>query len=331
MSLSSTDPDLLHIDYTAVADHASWDIALTASQDAALACAQKQVTAQRMTIPYDGGWMRVMAADVASMGIFGYKEFHLAGDNSVRYCVHVFETATGRPLGVVDAALITPLRTAATAAVAVRHLAGEGSALRLGVVGSGAEAVAGVAALNEVVKLTEVRVTSRRESNRAAFVTKVAEQTGLTATPHPNLADALADTDLVYVATNSGGDVVLRAADVRHVPLIASIGSTLPVQRELDGAILSDASRVVVDTPDVLEESGDALDARATGLVADRVELLGTILEHEQPGELGTTVYKSIGSPEQDVVLAAALLGAASKRDFGQRITPLSTPKMNLP
>ncbi|MFE4422482.1 hypothetical protein [Streptomyces sp. NPDC056817] len=330
MTLGPADPHPLHVDSAAITQHITWDIARTAAREAALTRARGQATTQRLTLPYAGGWMRLMAAEVSALGIFGYKEFHLASDNSVRYCVHVFDTASGRPLGMVDAAWVTTLRTAATAAVAIGHLMDTDAPTRLAVVGSGAEALAGVAALHGVLTLDDVRVTSRRETNRAGFVRQVARRTGLTATGHAEPATALDGADLVYAATNSGGQVVLRGADVTHIPVIASIGSTLPNQRELGGEILAGAARVLVDTPDVLHESGDALEARDAGLTPERVELLGTALQQERGEVEAMTVYKSIGSPEQDLVLAAAILDAAATCGFGRRIAPLSAPKVNL-
>ncbi|MFB7574854.1 hypothetical protein [Streptomyces sp. NPDC056165] len=330
MTLGPADPHPLHVDSAAVAQHITWDIARTAAREAALARASGQTTTQRLTLPYAGGWMRLMAAEISTLGIFGYKEFHLAADNSVRYCVHVFDTASGRPRGTVDAALVTTLRTAATAAIAVGHLMDTGASTRLAVVGSGAEALAGVAALHGVLTLDDVRVTSRKEANRTAFVRQVAQRTGLTATAYAEPAAALEGADLVYAATNSGGRVVLHGTDVTDIPVIASIGSTLPGQRELGGEILAGAARVLVDTPDVLHESGDALEAHDRGLDPDRVELLGTALQQGQGKVEAMTVYKSIGSPEQDLVLAAAILDAAATGGFGRRIAPLSAPKVNL-
>lgn len=330
MKFRFADPEPLHVDSTAITEHVTWDIALAAARSAAQARAEGQVASQRLTLPFAGGWMRLMAAEVASLGIFGYKEFHLAADNSVRYCVHVFETATGRPLGMVDAALVTTLRTAATAALAVECVAGPRSPVRLGVVGSGAEALAGVTALSKVVKLDGVRVTSRREANRAAFVGKVADQTGIAVEPHADLAGVFDGVDVAYVATNSDGEVVLRGTDVRDVPMIASIGSTLPSQRELGGEILVDAARVIVDTLDVLDESGDALEAREAGLTRERVTLLGEALRQDRQETEAMTVYKSIGSPEQDLVLAAEILAAGAERGFGRRVVPLAAAKVNL-
>jgi alanine dehydrogenase len=332
MKLQHSDPPPLHVRSEDIEAHVGHAIALAAARRSALALADGKVQTRRATLPFENGWMRLMAAEVSSLGIFGYKEFHLADGGSVRYCIHVFDTASGRPIGIVDAALVTTLRTAATAAVAVEHLVGTGNPVRLGVVGTGAEAFAGVAALNTVAKLDEVRATSRRPANRDAFAEKVRDETALRVTPCESVEEALADVDVVYVATNSGGRVVLRQEQVAQVPVVASIGSTLPVQRELSGEILIAADRVIVDTLDVLAESGDAIEAGEAGWARDSVVLLGDALSEESPaaGPDTRTVYKSIGSPEQDLVLAAAILDAAEANGFGRRVDALSAVKVNL-
>jgi alanine dehydrogenase len=330
-TIKSIDAPPLHVSSQDIAEHVSWSLAIDAARESALAAADGDIDVQRATLKFEGGWMRLMAASVSSLGIFGYKEFHLTADGSVRYCIHLFETASGRPIGMVDAALVTTLRTAATAAIAVEHIAGSGAPIRLGVVGSGAEALAGVAALAEVVKLDGVSVTSRNPVNRSSFVESVKATVGLRVEPYATVTEALAGVDLVYSATNSGGRVVLELADVVDVPFIASIGSTLPMQREIAGDILSTADRIIVDTDEVFDESGDALEALESGLDRHRAELLGAALRSDVlPDRTRRTVYKSIGAPNQDIILASMILAKAESTGFGRRIEPLSAVKVNL-
>lgn len=329
--LTTTDTPPLHISSADIATRVSWPLAIEAAHTSALAAAEPGTEVRRTTLPLDGGWMRVMAASVPSAGIFGYKEFHLTGNKSVRYVIKLFDIESGRPLGILDAALITTLRTAATAAVALEQIMGGKAPVRLAVVGTGAEALAGLEAVTQVLDLQHVTVTSRSEANRVAFVGSAQDRVGVEVLPFPTLAEALDRADVVYVATNSGGHVVIEESDVASVPVIASIGSTLPAQRELAGAVLSTADRIVVDTDEVFDESGDALEALELGLDRSRARLLGQVLtDPEGPAPGGTTVYKSIGSPLQDLVLGAAIVRAAEDEGFGRRIDPLSAVKVNL-
>jgi ornithine cyclodeaminase/alanine dehydrogenase-like protein (mu-crystallin family) len=115
------------------------------------------------------------------------------------------------------------------------------------------------------------------------------------------------------------------------VSFVASIGSTIPLQRELHADVLTGAACVVVDTWDVLEESGDAIAATELGLDRDRVMLLGGMGVRSWQDASGQVVYKSIGSPEQDLVLAHRILDVAQHTGhFGRAMEPLSTIKQNL-
>ncbi|MFC5209573.1 hypothetical protein ACFPM0_23835 [Pseudonocardia sulfidoxydans] len=280
-------------------------------------------------LAYAGGWLRLMAAAVPTAGVVGYKQFHLADGNKVRYTVHLFDLATGSPIGIVDAALITTLRTAATAAFAARTFFGAGAGpLTLAVVGSGAEAEAGVLALGHLQELKSVRVFSRSVENRSRLAARLGHD-GLEASAADSVHEALAGADLVYVATNSGGQVVLCHEDIAHLPFVASIGSTLPAQRELDSEVFLRAGRIVLDTFDALKESGDLIAARERGFRGDGVRLLGD-MEPGAPDIAAPTVFKSIGSPEQDVLLAHAIIQRAAADGFGTRIAPLQSVKVNL-
>lgn len=319
----------LTVDSFDVADNVRQVIALDAARIAARARAAGELSDGRITLPYEGGWIRIMAAVLPGVGIVGYKEFHLSPGNVVRYAIHLFRLSDGSPLGVVDAALTTPLRTAAGAAVAAENFFGLKASVRLGIIGSSSEAIAGARALAEVLSVEHVCVTSRSTANREKFATKVSEELGIEVSTASSAAAAAQGRDLVYVATNSGGRVVASLRDLRDVPFVASIGSTIPQQRELDGDVLAGADAVIVDTMEVLEESGDAIAAAAVGLDRSRVLLTGD-MPSRQWDRSGLTVYKSIGSPEQDVVLGYAILQAAANEGFGRVVRPLSAIKQNL-
>ena len=77
---------------------------------------------------------------------------------------------------------------------------------------------------------------------------------------------------------------------------------------------------VVIDTPDLLDESGDALAARAAGtLDPQEARELWTFLETGPRGE-ARTLYKSIGSVEQDLGLAALIHRRCEERGLGETV-----------
>lgn len=309
-----------------VAQHISPATAIEAARVAASAQCQPDTAVGRLTLPFPGGWMRVLGASVPDLGIFGYKEFHL-NDGRVRYAIHLFSIADGRPLGIVDGALTTPLRTAGAAAAAAVAYYHDPRPLHVGVIGSGTEARAGLRALATALPIASAAVTSRSDENRRHFATDMSTELDLDVSTAPDVSAVSKARDIVYIATNSGGRVVAGLDALGDVPLVLSIGSTLPEQRELDAKVVAGAACLVIDTFDVLRESGDVL---AAGDVLDRnrVVALADYLDAPRRPE-GPTLYKSIGSPEQDVVLAARILEAAATSGFGREIEPLTDVKRN--
>lgn len=328
MSIEVEQGPLLVVDSDDVRRFATPALAREAAVRAAHAQQRDDTHVGRVTLPFPGGWIRLMGASIPAMGVVGYKQFHLAGAGLVRYAVHLFAIEDGRPLGIVDGALLTPLRTAgAAAALAASYFRDGSRRLRVGIIGSSTEAEAGLTALVDALPVADVRVTSRRATSREGFATRMSEALDVPIEPVPDATALAVDTDVVYVATASGGHVVVDRPALSPVPLVLSIGSTLPEQRELDGPVMGEADLLVVDTPDVFHESGDAL-AAGCQLDDDGVRLLGDYLA--DPGSpIDQTVYKSIGSPEQDIVLAATLLELAEERGFGTLRDPLVAVKRN--
>jgi alanine dehydrogenase len=308
------------------------ELALDAARTAARVRRDPASEIKRVNFRLPGGWMRVLGAALPSIGVFGYKEFHYSPGGTLRYAIHLFATDDGRPLGIVDAALITTLRTAASATAAATAYYGEqvDRPLTVGVIGSGAEAEAGLRALASALPLAGARVSSRNEANRQAFADRMGAELGVPVAPVETAAAAAHAADVVYLATNSGGRVVADRDDLAGVPLVLSIGSTMPDQRELEGKVLAEADVLIIDTPDLLEESGDALDAAGAGLDRSRVRLLGDYLD-SAPVRAGRTVYKSIGSPEQDLVLAKSIVDHLDDQQIqGRVIDSLTDIKRNL-
>jgi ornithine cyclodeaminase/alanine dehydrogenase-like protein (mu-crystallin family) len=130
---------------------------------------------------------------------------------------------------------------------------------------------------------------------------------------------------VLYVATSSHHTAFLSAADVAEVGLVAAIGSTQPVHRELFGDVFAAAGRVVVDTPDATHESGDCIEAAGAGWDTGSVQLLGDYLGAPAGDRSGRTVFKSIGSVEQDLVLAHHLLRAAEEHERGTLVDPVGS------
>ena len=294
---------------------ATMPLALVAAEEAARLVARGDIVTGRVQVNGPVAWMRVLAGMVTELDLLGYKEFHRVGRH-VRYHVHLYRESTGEILGVVDGRRITSLRTAATAAVAVKHWAG-GTNVRVGVIGSGEEAREGLRALAGAVRVTQAAVFSPTQNNREAFATEMTAELDLEVLSASRQVDAIAGCEVVYVATSSHNEPLLRAEDVGGVGILAAIGSTQPIHRELAGGVFLAAARTVVDTPDATHESGDCIEAASLGWSPSAALLLGEYLRQDPATNDGLTIFKSIGSVEQDLVLAHRLLVSARESQNG--------------
>ena len=295
-----------------------------AAQSAALAGTDGLHTGR---VQVNGGvaWMRILAGIVDELDLVGYKEFHRV-ERRVRYHVHLFRASTGDPLGVVDGRRITGLRTASTAAIGARHWAGDRS-IRLGLIGSGEEAKEGIRALTGALTVPEAVVWSPTPANREAFAAAMQQETGVPVRAVESQSEVYASSDAVYIATSSHHEPFIGYSDVESLGLVIAIGSTMPVHRELRGDVFTHAAEVVVDTPDACHESGDCIEGTEQGWDSSGAVLLGDYITRE-PTRDGTTVIKTIGSVEQDLVLAYHLIQAAERLDRGIVIDDVSSLRM---
>lgn len=295
---------------------ASVGLGLRAAEEAARTAVSGAAVTGRVQVNGPVAWMRILAGAITPLDVIGYKQFHRVGDH-VRYHVHLFRESTGEPIAVVDGRRITSLRTSATAAVAARHRLGD-RPVQLGVVGSGEEAWEGLRALAGALNLESVDVFSPTEANRLRFAERARTELGLAATAVGSSPEATRDHDAVYAATSSHHTPFLTADQVAGVGWLGLIGSTMPVHREAQGEVFLAAAEVVVDTPDSVHESGDCIEARELGWDHTAAVLLGAHLDAEARRS-GMTVFKSVGSVEQDLVLALHLVHAARAKGAGRQ------------
>lgn len=315
------------LDGAAVDELATAELGLAAAEAAARLDRSKVATG-RLQVNGDVSWSRIMSGSLTDLDVFGYKEFHRVGKR-VRYHIHLFRESDGNALGIVDGRRITSLRTSSLAAVAVRAWArsqAEGRALRVGVIGSGEEAREGLRAVHGAVPVERASVFSPTPANRKAYAEELGAALDLQVDPLDSQDAVLADCDVLYVATSSKNEPILGASDLGDIPMVAAVGATQRIDRELRGDVFP-GSLVVVDALDAVLESGDGHEAIEQGWDAHTSLLLGDYLERPDTAA-SRTLFKSIGSVEQDLVLALHLLQSAEERDLGTVVDPIGSLRL---
>ena len=244
--------------------------------------------------------------------------------------VFLADAGTGVPLAILDGAVPTRLRTAATTRVATRHLAREGWS-SLGIIGAGPLAAAHVVALAGEKDLDEVLVWSRSAATVDALREAVAEEVpGLKVLSAASPREVVEGAEVVCTVTPSREPLVEGAwlRPGQHLNVVGSPPRT--DHREVDAATLAvarDSGLLVVDsTPAALHESGDAAHAIAEGAItAEDCSLeLARVIGGRHPGRTSDTqitVFNSVGIGLEDAAVGRLLLDAARERGLGTEIS----------
>ena len=247
------------------------------------------------------GWFAVMpavAGDVMGVKtVTWYPGNDALGLHTHMAMIELLKRATGEPLAVMDGRLITEMRTAAVTAVAFAAIAPlhfESAPGSFGILGSGVQARAHIAALRHVwPEMREIRIWSRNPANSR----RLAGDTDARAVAIEEAAAA----DVVLTATSSQV-AILKGAHLKSNALVFAVGATGASLRELDDeAMLS--SYVVAEARSCVErESGDVLRSGAK-VRADLGEILANPSAAMIPRDQ-SIVFKSVGMAIEDIAAA---------------------------
>ncbi|WP_233870186.1 ornithine cyclodeaminase family protein [Paraburkholderia adhaesiva] len=208
---------------------------------------------------------------------------------------------TGEPLAVMDARLITEMRTAAVCAAVTRCVApADGGVLAL--LGSGVQAKAHLEALSHVRQFEEIRVWSPTPEHAQRF----AAEHGARATP--DAESAVREADVVVTAT-AAQQPVLKGAWLKRGAHVNAVGATRPNWRELDDEAMKAGTLIVDSREAVLLESGDVIHSGAS-VYAEAGEIFAGV--KQKPAE-GITVFKSVGLGVEDIAAAKLVYDAMSR------------------
>ncbi len=279
----------------------------------------------RVTFDVDHGWFRVMPGallDGPARAVMGVKVMALARGSGLSYLQLLYEERTGELLAMMDASVLTQVRTGAVSAAFVRRVCPDGVPL-LGLFGSGFEARGQLEMIARTIPVARVRVYSPNAERRAAFAAEMSQHLGQPVDPvgEPGAAAA---APLVVLATRATRPVV----DGRWFApgaVIVSIGSTRPELREVDEETMARSGRIIVDHKDqALAESGDIKAALAAGVIRERdIIELSALLRGAGPGRPDPAkllLFKPSGTAAQDLAVARMVYDRCLATGKGQRL-----------
>ncbi len=281
---------------------------------------------QIMRLPSGKGAFGMMPGYLGEPEWFGIKLLSLyPGNPAVGLSSHLglymlCEAEHGRPVALMDASVLTAIRTAAASVVATRALAREDSQV-LGIVGTGEEAQSHVEAFAAARPFERLVIWGRNSAAARALAERSRRLCGWKVDVAPSVAELLAHADVVCTVTSSP-EPILSGADVRAGTHLCLVGSSIPTTREVDDDCVAMARFFVDYRASTLAQAGELLHAIREGRVTEAhiAGEIGEVLAGSVPGRRAdseVTVYKSLGVAAQDLAAASLLYQRAVERGLG--------------
>lgn len=286
----------------------------------------------RSVVPVGGAnRMGVMPGALADPACFGVKLVSLfpgnpaRGLSSHRGAIVLFEAETGEAIAMMDASLLTAVRTAAASAVATRALARE-DATALAIVGYGEQAEHHLEAMLAVRRIERVAVAGRSAEKARDFCLKASEHhPGVVFTSGSDVRAAVADADVVCTVTASATPILMGdwLPAGCHVNVV---GSSIPSMREVDDRFVERAAFWADYLPSTLAQAGEIVEMIAAGrFSADDLRAeIGSVLAGQAAGRSSRdeiTVYRSLGIAAQDLAAAHFVHSQAKARGLGHQVS----------
>lgn len=281
----------------------------------------------REQLPDSGGIFGIKSAYYQDRGWLGLKAGGFWSNNrnqglpAHQSVILLFNPATGVLTAVVDANVITRLRTGAVGALAARYLAPPGARCAA-MIGCGAQAEIQTRALALArPELTEIRCYDQSAASLASYLEAITDL-GIPVRSAASATEAVAGASIV-VTTTPSWEPILREEDIGVEVHISAIGADTRGKQELDPALFKRA-RVVVDTWEQAREIGESQHAHRLGWLDedDIYAELGELAIGRKPGRgdyAGLTIFDATGIALQD--LAAAGLAVDLAREHGAGAT----------
>ena len=237
------------------------------------------------------------------------------------------DVATGAPTLVSELTLTTALRTAATSALAARHLARPESRV-MALIGNGAQSEFQAIAFQHLLGIDTVRLFDIDPAATAKLAANLAG-TGLKVRVCASTREAVAGADIVTTVTADKQYATILTADMLAPGMhINAVGGDCPGKTELEAAVL-EAAKVFVEFAPQSRIEGDIQQMPSDFAVTELWEVLtGQKAGRESPSQI--TVFDSVGFALEDFSALRFMHAAALEAGLGERlalIPQLADPK----
>lgn len=242
---------------------------------------------------------------------------------TIHALVTLIDYETGVPIGIMDGAFLTALRTGAVSGAAT-ELGARPDSRTLVVIGAGAQGITQAAAVCTVRPIDRVIAVDVFPESLARFKESAERDWPILAGKIETATDAASVVGLADVICTSTTSKlpVFSDADLKPGVHINGVGAYTPAMQEIPSATVARALVTVDNTEAAYAEAGDMINPVAEGLVT--IEHYSRELGHVVAGDRAwrtspdqVTFFKSVGNAVQDVVVARHALDRARERGVG--------------
>ena len=305
------------------------DVAVDVVEQAMIAVSQGKAVLPLRTIMGVGGsnMMGMMPGSMSEPPCYGIKLVSLfpgnpeAGYSSHQGAIVLFEAAHGSAVAMMNAGLLTAVRTAAASAVATRHLARPDSSI-LTIIGTGEQAEHHIDAMLAVRPIREIRIVGRRAGKARQFAEHAAVRRPEISFSHgTDVASAVSGADIVCTVTSSPTPV-LAGALLEPGMHLNIVGASIPSKVEIDEEAVLRSAVFVDYRPSTFAQAGEVVEAIKAGSIRENNVLAeigevaaGTHVGRMDDGQI--TLYRSLGIAAQDLACASHVVDLARQRGLG--------------
>lgn len=216
---------------------------------------------------------------------------------------------TGETVALMDAPMITALRTAAVGALGLDLITPK-STERLGVIGLGVQGIWQTVFANAVRPIKQVYCYARTKTKFDSYKKKVLEKC-----PHLEIHwcasadEVVRQSNAIYACTTSPTPIFSEDEKLIKNKRFISVGSFQKEMQELPNVVYKNAHTLLIDSPAATHEVGDVINAIKNGFLdKEEVFTMGKIYTGERTIQsTENVVFKSVGMAAFDLALAAAV------------------------
>ncbi|MFW6197082.1 MAG: ornithine cyclodeaminase family protein [Thermoplasmatota archaeon] len=279
----------------------------------------------RMHVDYDGNTLLLMPCYAENR--VGTKLLTLTPDNKERElpviqgCFILNDAETGEILAFIEGSSLTALRTGAVGSVSIRNMTSKDIS-SVGIVGAGVQGYHQALFASKVRAIDTIYVHDINDKRVREFKEKFSESKDPNIIYVDYVKELVQRSDVVITATTANEPVLPDESKIFKGKHFVGIGSYKPNMREYPKAIYEKIDKIIIDTEDAVDESGDITLPLENGWIGeDQIQTMGKLLNGEIDLNLNkTTFFKTVGMALFDLVTANLVYKKAEELDFGIEI-----------